>query len=387
MTKIRTIICDPEPFCFGPSADILGIAKELSKLKHVRVIVLATKKVEPVFKHEPKLKVVLMEYPKDNEKLKELVASANAYVTATNNTNLATIKCAGIKTPVVYLDSLFWYWGNEKSFFSKNQLDVDLYLACNYFNTSEIVKKQKKKFKNLKIIPPIISSDVTPLVRDQLFVNFGGLTSRFTSIKDATLFVDLICKIFFHNLRLQERFDRVIVSGNDYAMKKMQEINTANNIEFLSVNHDKFIEILGESKLFLTNPGIHALYEGFASKTPTMGFFPSNLTQALQLKHISKEMPLLPVLDWSIIDPNYSKKMKSGLEYEGLCIKTIKGYVKRLHRDENYYNKLIVELNIRFPQKKSFLTLLRKSQNKYVDKITLNGAREAVKLMKKEGFI
>ncbi len=230
MNKIKTVVCDPEPFCFGPSADIFGVCKVLVKQKHVKVIVLATKKVYSVFKHEPKLNVVLMKYPKDNSKLKKIVASADAYVTATNNTNLDLIKSAGIKTPVIYLDSLFWYWGNEKNFFSKNQYKADLYLACNYFNTSEIVKKQKKKFKHLRLIPPIISSRVTPVVKDQLFINFGGLTSRFTSLKDAMLFVDLICKIFFHNLRLQERFDKVIVSGNYYAMRKMKEINTANNI-------------------------------------------------------------------------------------------------------------------------------------------------------------
>ncbi|MFA6064215.1 MAG: hypothetical protein WCW44_02305 [archaeon] len=387
MNKTKIIVCDPEPFCFGPSADIFGVCKVLAKQKHVKVIVLATKKVYSVFKHEPKLNVVFMKYPKDNGKLKKIVSSADAYVTATNNTNLDLIKSAGIKTPVVYLDSLFWYWGNEKNFFSKNQREADLYLACNYFNSAALVKKQKKNFKNLKLIPPIIASQKRKKTKDQLFVNFGGLTSRFTSLKDAMLFVDLICKIFFHNLRLQERFDRVIVSGNYYAMRKMKEINTANNIEFLSVNHDNFIKILGESRLFITNPGIHALYEGFASKTPTMGFFPSNLTQALQLNHISKEMPLLPVLDWSLMDKDFNKKMNRGIKFEGDCIKTIKGYIHKLSHDENAYNKLIVELNIHFPQKKSFLELLRKSQNQYVEKITLNGAKEIVRLMRKEGFI
>lgn len=387
MSKVKTIVCDPEPFCFGPSADIFGICKVLATRKNVKVIVLATKKVLPVFEHEKNVKVILMKYPRDNSKMKKIVESADAYVTATNTTNLDLIKSAGIKTPVVFIDSLFWYWGHKKNFFSINQREAELYLACNYFNTSKLIKNQEKNFKNLKLIPPIIAHKKRAKTKDQLFVNFGGLTSRFTSLKDATRFVDLICKILFHSLRLQERFSKVIVSGNKYAMKKMIEINTAKNIEFLSVDHDKFISILSESKLFLTNPGIHALYEGFASKTPTMGFLPSNLTQALQLRHISDHMPLLPTLDWSLMDKDFYKKINRGIDYEGECIKSVKGYLKELNENEASYNRLMLKLYHEFPQTKSFLKLLQESQSKYVKKITLDGAKQTVRLMKEEGMI
>lgn len=281
MEKLHNrIICNAEPFGFGPSAAIAQIATALRPLVHHLEYVGVGHTLELQssvgYNHiHPTAEIHTAAQPGD------------VFVTAMDFAMAEQAKKAGYR--VIMYDALAWYWKQ----FPPQLTSVNLYLAQNFYGVTEALIKHVHDLPSTIITPPLVETlaNQTLSRQDHLVVNFGGISNPYFEAETGQQYVQTCVDI------LQRLPYRISCIGSS---RYQPQINVS-HLTYQTLDYASAQHLLQTAAVACITPGLGNLYDLAALDKPTILLPPLNDSQGMQLRKIKQSLPDSATIDWSEI--------------------------------------------------------------------------------------
>jgi hypothetical protein len=249
--------------------------------------------------------------------------------------DLQVVRSVKTKYPnvrTIFIDSLLSWRVDEYShnFLEENLTFIDFYIAQHFPGIDNLILQAKflKSIKKLYLVSPIISKNDTFRTKngvdDCLLIHYGGVNSPVVTFQQYLPFLknttEAIIKDFYGKVRL-------FFAGNielmEYLKDSFQEYSCT---IFDCFSHDDFLQLLSQSIIFVTTPGIESSYESFSFGKPTLFLYPLNSTQLHQVQHFvdmgfSSTITRLGLDDFRYISTKDIPFRKKTLDLCNLCNK------------------------------------------------------------------
>lgn len=270
------ILCDAIPFCYGPASALKTLVSELHARRPGQYAfdVLASGTTLEFLRRANDLTRLIAVNTEEPSALDQLsVGDYDAFIAVCNPVSYNKL---GSALPTAYVDFLLWMHSGPPAPHFKS----DLYVAERYPGTDEWVRMRGDEIRNLVIVPPLVQRIQRRPVSGTLLVGLGGLVSRLTVPGVNTNYHRIVIKQILEALPAG-RFNQIRVACSELAAQELAlEFPDA---EFVSLSHDRFLQELAHSEVFVTHPGLYAPFEAMSAGIPTAFLPPSNYTQVLQI--------------------------------------------------------------------------------------------------------
>lgn len=228
----------------------------------------------------------------------------------------------GVK--VIYIDSLPFMW-TEADMIPHN---VAYYCAQKYPNFT--INNMLSKVRNLKWIDPIITMPPASNNKtDNIVINFGGLHSPYG---DGREYLELILKALIPLLPQ----DKIYIAGGQNVVELTNKLFP--QIPCKTYVHEDFLELVSNSKLFITSPGLTTIYETCEMDIDTIILPPQNLSQFYNSLIAQKVCRRVKLVNWNRDNLNMNSLLKFQNCPEEETVTYIYEQIKRLS-DNEYYCK------------------------------------------------
>lgn len=353
-TQKISVITAAQSFGYGPSSKLVTIAKEFRKLK--------SHKFNIDFYGER----VSLTYINQNRKLfdqvqgfdQEIDINKYSLVVSVMEPILA-IRGAILGKPVIYVDSLYWFWQwkNEeyaklekivqsiKKLNSVNKLnkflkDVDdhhlQYIAHRLATVSLVQsfgrynKNNKDIFrKNIKVTftNPIIDTSLKDkrFKKDTILISLSGMLSPLVDMKGALRYVRLIFNLFDEFLNKIPKSIKVYLTTNPDVVSR---INFGNKrIKVVSFSNEDILKTLNHAIVSFAPVGITFLYESLNYDVPIIflpeqhdGHFPNYLRLLKKDQKLEKLKKIFPEL---LFNTRINRRVQAAPDKEILSIQNL----------------------------------------------------------------
>ena len=222
------------------------------------------------------------------------------------------LKEIGIK--VIYVDSLPFMWTKADLI----PYDVDYYCAQKYPNYS--MNLVLKPIKNFVWVNPITIKRIGGQSKSDIVINFGGLHSPYGEGRE---YFETIMTAILPNIPNND----ITITGGKNVVKLTKELFP--EISADTYSHEKFLELVSGSKLFITSPGLTTIYETCGMDIETIILPPQNLSQFYNTLIAEKVCKNVRILQWNYehLSSEYLKRFEDMQEeetvkyiYEQICI-------------------------------------------------------------------
>ncbi|PHM38370.1 hypothetical protein [Xenorhabdus innexi] len=288
LKNIPYIIFDAEPFCFGPISTTLNIVEQLkyrNKLTSDTKLILLGTLTSSQLGEKSNLFDIIYECDTTSvtelSRYSELISGASLYI---NNTSPGSINfVAQLGTPIIYIDTLFWMWGN---------LHVDLHqtektFIQNFHGIERNITKFADKLGDYQVIPPIISDSLQQYIVDDspqegVLITLGGIDTVYT---DTTGFYEHFLQELLTTPSLKNETD-ITIAGGGRTILNLENIlaKTHPHIHVGCFSRHDFLQKLHRARKVLSNPGLTTFYECVALNKDVFFLPPQNYSQQLQLE-------------------------------------------------------------------------------------------------------
>lgn len=236
-----------------------------------------------------------------------------------------TLKSLGVK--VIYIDSLPFMW---------NELDiipyeVDYYCAQKY--PGFVKNPVLEKVKNLLWVDPIVINCSEPNIsNNKIVINFGGLHSPYG---DGQSYIELILKSLLKIVPLE----KICVTGGDNVVRLTN--NLFPEISCHTYVHEQFLNLVLNSELFFTSPGLTTIYETCNMNIKTIILPPQNLSQFYNSAIAQAICSKVKVLNWGIKELSLEHILSQFKNSpEGKTVEYIYNQITLLSKNHPYTNRL-----------------------------------------------
>ncbi len=362
------ILCDADPFCYGPASTLLSITKQLRRLDH-SVTILARGTAHELASRASDAQVVLCDTSSVDSVLENMEALGHSDLLLSVLGDASVRAAQALRMPVAYVDVLFWAWPSTSE---PHIRDVDLYFVEDHFGASARLASPAYSPRNAVLVGPIIDLDVAPapsVSPQRLLVSFGGID--FPGTRKAE-YPGIVMQLLAGALSASPAFPEVLVAGGSRAMGELQLAYPLERVIYESCSHDRFLASLAGSRLLLTQPGIATPLEAFAYGVPTVFMPPMNYTQVLQLRHFRAAGVAPYAVDWECLDPDWAIPTALG-EAEGVA--EVLARVERLRTDRRWQEGLQRRLSGYLALSADRLEALRTLQASFLHSLAKGGAR------------
>jgi hypothetical protein len=279
---MATILTAAENFAFGPAGKLLTVAPYLKARGHRLIFVgfgtaydLASR--DPVF--ELTCEIDTTDQACD-EQVIQLLDEADLFVCVMDGA--AASIAARTETPLVWIDSLFYWWeqlGDEA-------LAAELYIKQDVLPDEQSMSKWAHRIKNLLSVGPIVAPQVTETVthvKNQALVCFGGMEAPgwYQAGRDHN-YPFTVTDLLVNHVHF-DRFDEVLVVGSSQIISRLEKEYGNDRFRFETLAHQHFTEELQRSKVALMVGGLESSLEAFRYGIPVIFLPPINATQHLQV--------------------------------------------------------------------------------------------------------
>ena len=322
------VIGEAVPFSFGPASKLSTLSEYLLKEGNNVDILNPVGPSRDFFSMETNTRyrfINIKDVPKKCEEYNlSISVMADELINALSSTD----------TFRVLVDSLFWMW-NKIPF-----KQPDLYVIQNFKWVSDQLEKLDTEYI---ISGPIINTSFSriPLDKreDNILINFGGLKNKYYSGGGYTKFIfNTLWPIF---KRLASDYN-IYVGGNMSILKRIVKELGIKDIKLVNGSHKKFIDILHNSKMLITSPGLTTSFEAFYYRIPTVFLPPQNYSQVFNLLAFQKEGIFeYPVNIFDVL-PESSSKIKFRME-EKVGLHALSNYMKKLINSKRKTKQLTLE--------------------------------------------
>jgi hypothetical protein len=276
------ILTAAENFAFGPAGKLLTVAPHLKAKGHRLIFAgygtaydLASR--ESVFDsiHE-----IDTESRTSDEAVTRLFDSADLLISCMDWGAATAARRAGI--PVVWMDSLFYWWESLPT----EILGAELYVKQDILPDRQNMSKYAPGIKNLLSVGPIVEPFVPEQdmrVDNQALVCLGGIEAPgwYQVGKDHN-YPFTITKLLAGQVHF-ERFDSVLFTGYSRIISQLREIYHNEKFRFETLAHEDFTKELQRSRVALMVGGLESSLEAFQCGVPVIFLPPLNVTQHLQV--------------------------------------------------------------------------------------------------------
>lgn len=228
----------------------------------------------------------------------------------------AADRLAGAGCPVVYVDSLPYLWTIADSI----PTSATIYCAQQCAFLPKFSWPVLAKIKRLEFTEAIISArTLSPSARRQsAVINVGGMHSPFTSNGNIS-YLDTVLDPALTVLA-QKGFSEVTICGNVHGDMMHTHPATGVVVRSVSLAHQAFLDLLSETQLLLTSPGMTTLLEASAMGTPTVCLPPQNVSQVLNSEQLEALCGSDSIVRWpdEVLDRTELESVRKRGESAGL---------------------------------------------------------------------
>ena len=179
MSFKKNIVFEAIPFCFGPIATSLEVAKSLSKKISCEITWLANGTSLKFLKEESSDFPIFECDTTNFEEVKKFYKTLNNSDLIVSNTNPNFAKwCLDFNFRVAYIDILYWMWDRIPSFFNNlNPFKIEKFVGLN--EQYQRLGKPKYSYEVGPLIPMDMYNENIASKSNTLLVSFGGITNPF----------------------------------------------------------------------------------------------------------------------------------------------------------------------------------------------------------------
>ncbi|WP_233561319.1 hypothetical protein [Sorangium cellulosum] len=274
MTQRPRLLCDANPMAYGSSSALLAI------LEHVdaEAVALVRDVTAELLGADPAITRTIAVDVKDPDAVARALEGEHfdAALVVSNLANIEVYRRRGL--PIFFVDILYWYSARK---------DHAVWTAAQrgYAQAFPGVRER------VEALPPAVRPVVVgPLIRTMpprskapqgTLINLGGVRSRFIDPGRAPMFLEWVARILHEVEPLLPPGPILIAAGSD-ACAVLGPILPP-RAKAVSLPQPAYLQALADAALFLTAPGLNAVFEALWLDVPVVFLPPQNATQVLQL--------------------------------------------------------------------------------------------------------
>lgn len=367
---MANILLTAENFAYGPIGKLLVIAKELKKSGHKLTFVGFGTAHQLANKFEfDEVHLIDTDSELFEKKVETLVGNSDILVTAMDRSS--TTLFMKKKKPVVWIDTLFWWWDKIPDFL----WDVDLYLFQRSIDEGENLIKYRKKIKNLVPVGPIIEEVPINNKKRQLMIAFGGMEAQgWYKIGVDSNYPFTLTEIILREVDLSD-FETVIVTGNEKIIEELKVKYNDKRFVFKALSHSEFVCELSSSELAMIVPGLETPLEAFYYKVPVIFLPPSNSSQYIQLDEFRDNSAAISSVHFRDLFPPMNVKNRD----LKVLMKNFLAILREFESSDEAKEIVAKKINDFVISRKEWSPLQVLKGRAYIDKLGYNGLTEAVK--------
>lgn len=302
------ILLNAVPFGYGPVSKIAAIAKRLRE-ENVEITFCGHGIAYEFMEREKICKLVYLDvYTEKGAKELGQMLSQFDYALTCMDPDFIRVCYKKVGLPLGYVDSLSWMWDESHFNNSKEIAQVDHYFIQNTFSAdANILKFNIKNPIFINGIIDVQTNGTSPVLEkgDNVVIHFGGVENIYVPVNDIIYPFKVMAVINELN-HIWKNYSNVIVVCSEKISSRLRESFPTFKGEFLSVNHSEFINIMKNSKLFLTTPGLTTLLEAFSLDITTLFLPPQNFSQYLILDKLKDNGYPVELLNWDFFYPEFN---------------------------------------------------------------------------------
>ncbi len=301
------IVIQSVPFCYGPTSIAIAVGRLLKKQYNCSITAIGKKPSLELLNAEHVMFFQVIEMENIESHL-DVLSSADLIITICDFDFAEICKNKFSKTPLVFIDPLFWMWTTIPDIIEK----CELYLALEFPGVSEIVSRSYRE--SLFMIPQIAEFTCTreeeKVEHGKILVNLGGMLSPLgANFLLALAMCEEIIKVVEESKSL---ISVDIRTSNDIAKKLQKMLPNTSYVNIGSRPNKVFQSELANCEILLTVPGMSIVYESLMAQVPSVFILPLNYSQHLQISHYRKTFPKLSEIRGEIFDSFY--ELSAGIE-------------------------------------------------------------------------
>jgi hypothetical protein len=187
------------------------------------------------------------------------------------------------RKPVVWIDTLFWWWSSLPEYLQS----VDLYVYQRSLDASRNVKRFGPRLRRMLGVGPLIDTvERTWRPRPRtLMLCYGGIEAEgFYQIGKDSTYPYTMTRLLLEKVNLSE-FDELTVVGNRRVTDQLADTFRDRRLHSTTMAHTEFLDAITTTEVVLAVPGLETSLEAFYYGVPVIHLPPSNATQYWQLEH------------------------------------------------------------------------------------------------------
>lgn len=329
------LLCDSNPMCYGSSASMLSILDHLN----AEITALVQGVTSELLARDPAVDHVIETNLKDPIAVEHDVnlSAYDAVLVVSNQSNIACYHAA--KLPIFFVDILYFY-GHHKTG------PVWSWATQTFVQRFPGVRRRLMRGDTpgapIEIGPLIRTADALPTTaqaRQGTLIQLGGARSCWIRPGVNTPYPALIARWL---KELQDALPKpiTVAVGRD-AAEALRPIAPA-NVAVKSFPQTQFLAELNACELYLTTPGLGAVFEGAQYAQDMVLLPPQNATQVVQLTAYEREGLTAPGLNLMALDPHFPKHDPYALSEADLTQEVLNS-LHRLFDDAPASTQIVVE--------------------------------------------
>ena len=281
---------------------------------------------------------VEIHFSENEQEIKEFVCRNNIkYALVVLKNKVARyLKSIGLK--VLYVDSLPFMWTQTDFNYGKVPIDMDYYCAQKTLDLDKEHLKMFEQVKNLKWIGAVIpkrKEKVNNIKIKPIVINLGGLHWPTGNGMD---YIEVIVRPLINII--QEKYkNKIYVTCGDSVRDDVKNYLKNKDVIVCTLTQSNFINLVSNSFLFFTSPGLTTILETSALGVPINLLPAQNLSQFYNEKYVQKYYKKYKLFSWEdeILDLKYLSSLDK-LEHE--IVQLIYERIKFLKSDKKYLTRL-----------------------------------------------
>lgn len=324
---MKKIICTAEAFGYGPVSKLLAVC---SKLTRHELHFFGSDVAMELARHEDFFTTVNpcgFNGTGEGESYSAAVKSADLVINVLKPDILDLT--AGIDTPNVYIDSLFWMWDRIPD----PCKEVDRYVIQQFPGIENKINEMGNGIKHIDTVNPIVDRSLlqTREREETVLINLSGLETPFAKFGETLKYHEPVARCIAR-AAARSKWKKIIVSGNANVMKYLQQIHGHDRLTFQHLSHSQFLELLNRVGLLVTSPGLTATYEALVYNTPIRFLPAQNYSQALMQEKYKQNGFADIAMDWGTFYPDW--QIAADMPEE-LGVKMVMDVIDQFTRDEH----------------------------------------------------
>lgn len=294
----RRLLCDSNPMCYGSSSALLSI------LEHVdaHVTALASGITLELLSTDPGVDEVLEVEVKSPEEVSRAIEgrSFDAVLVVSNQSNIEVYASLGI--PIFFVDILYFFGAR------KDQRVWELAqtgFAQAFPGVSERIDAGASPSEPVLVGPLVRTLDGADTPRDGTLVNLGGGRSRWIIPGVNSDYPAMV--VTWLEAMIDALPSPITIAAGAEAAAVARDAITSPHMRAVTYPQQEFLEALQSSALYLTAPGLNAVFEGALFAAEMLFLPPQNATQVSQLGYYERAGLTHAGINLPALDPRFDE--------------------------------------------------------------------------------